>query len=329
MTGVADFQVVGSLHAFWHSTTVFANRVVDVRLEILLIALLFLFANLLLRATAWRTILQAAYPQGRVRWRSIAAAYLAGVGVNALIPARAGDVTRVYMAHRAMPGAAYTTITSSLVCETLLDMVIGPLLLISALAAGRLPSLGAWGHLSAFESSFLAAHGRWFALGLAIALIGLGVFFGWVEHRVASFWRRVSDGFAIVRTPRRWGARVLVPQALGWCCKAAAMYEFLQAFSIPSSGIDAVLALSVASVSTLLPLTPGGIGTQQALLGYMFRQQAPAAAVLSFSVGMQFSVTVAYALVGGVVIAVSLHRLPWRAARVPAAAADADAVQPS
>jgi uncharacterized membrane protein YbhN (UPF0104 family) len=324
---VADFELVGSIHAFWHSTTVFANRVVDVRLQILLIALAFLFVNLLLRATAWRTILQAAHPHGRVRWRSIAAAYLAGVGVNAIVPARAGDVTRVYMAHRAMPGAAYTTITSSLVCETLLDMVIGPVLLIAALASGRLPSLGAWGHLSAFESSFLAAHGRWFALGLAVALICLGIFFGWVEHHVSSFWRRVSDGFAIVHTPRRWATRVLLPQALGWCCKAAAMYEFLQAFSIPASGIDAVLALSVASVSTLLPLTPGGIGTQQALLGYMFRHKAPAGAVLSFSVGMQFSVTVAYALVGGIVLAVSLRRLPWRAARVPSA--DADAAQPS
>ena len=319
---MADFVVVGSLHAFWHATMVFERHVVAVHLQLLAIAVGFLLANLLLRATAWRTILQAAYRGGRVRWRTIAAAYVSAAGVNALIPARAGDVTKVYLAHRGMPGAAYTTITSSLVCETLLDMAIGPILLIAALATGRLPSLGALGHLSAFESSFMAAHASWVAIVLAIALIALGVFFGWVERHVTSFWARVADGFAIVRTPRRWVVRVLVPQLCGWGCRAAAMYFFLAAFSIPASGLDALLALSAGSVSTLLPLTPGGIGTQQALLGYMFRRQAPAAAVLSFSVGMQLTVTVVYAIVGGAVLGITLRKLPWRA-RVPAPEGDA------
>lgn len=319
---VADFELVGSLHAFWHATLVFEHHVVSVHLQLLGIAIGCLFSNLLLRATAWRAILQAAYRGGRVRWRTIAAAYLAAVGVNALIPARAGDVTKVYLAHRSMPGAPYTTITSSLVCETLLDIAIGPVLLIAALATGRLPSLGALGHLSAFESSFMAAHARWVALALAVALIALGVFFGWVERHVSSFWTRVADGFAIIRTPRRWLVSVLALQLIGWGFRAAAMYFFLAAFSIPASGLDALLALSAGSVSTLLPLTPGGIGTQQALLGYMFRRQAPAAAVLSFSVGMQLTVTVVYAIVGGAVLGITLRKLPWRA-RVPSPEGDA------
>ncbi|HUZ84706.1 MAG TPA: lysylphosphatidylglycerol synthase transmembrane domain-containing protein [Gaiellales bacterium] len=317
---------MGSLHALWHSTVLFGDRVVEVHMQALLVAIGFLFANLFLRATAWRTILQAGYQHGRVRWRTTAGAYLAGVGVNALVPARAGDVTKVYLAHRGMPGAAYTTITSSLVAETLLDMVIGPVLLLAALATGRLPSLGALQHLSAFESSFMAAHARWFAVAVAVLLIALGIFFGWVERHVTSFWDRVRDGFAIIRTPRRWALRVLMPQTIGWGCRAAAMYFFLRAFAIPASGLDALLALSAASVSTLLPLTPGGIGTQQALLGYMFRSNAPAAAVLSFSVGMQLTVTVTYAVVGGLVLGLMMRRLPWRA-RVPGR--DGDAPQPS
>ena len=52
---------------------------------------------------AWRNVLAAAYPEHRVRWLSIYGAYLAGVGINAIIPARAGDAVRIVLAHRAIP----------------------------------------------------------------------------------------------------------------------------------------------------------------------------------------------------------------------------------
>ena len=55
--------------------------------------------------------------------------------------------------------------------------------------------------------------------------------------------------------------------------------------------MDAALALSAQSAPTLLPLTPGGVGTQQALLGYMFRDAAATSRVLAFSVGMQVATT--------------------------------------
>ena len=65
-----------------------------------------------------------------------------------------------------------------------------------------------------------------------------------------------------------------------------------------------------------MPLTPGGIGPQQALLGYMFRGAAPASAVLSFSVGMQFSITLLNVIIGGLALSLMLRRMPWNA-RVP------------
>jgi uncharacterized membrane protein YbhN (UPF0104 family) len=44
------------------------------------------------RTRAWRNIVQAAYPETDVRWRSVYGSYVAGVGVNAIVPARGGDV---------------------------------------------------------------------------------------------------------------------------------------------------------------------------------------------------------------------------------------------
>jgi uncharacterized membrane protein YbhN (UPF0104 family) len=79
-----------------------------------------------------------------------------------------------------------------------------------------------------------------------------------------------------------------------------------------------VLALSAASAATLLPLTPGGIGPQQALLGYMFRNAAPASAVLSFSVGMQFVTTLVTVILGGTALCLMLRTLPWKT-RLPKA----------
>jgi uncharacterized membrane protein YbhN (UPF0104 family) len=306
---------VSSLESFWDATVAFWNDLARVHWGVLLIAVAFYMGNLLLRATAWRIILQAGYPDGRVRWRSTVAAYLAGAGPHPNVPAPRGDGKNKYIVHRSMPGAAYTTIASSLLAETLVDTVIGPLVLLAAYFDGKIPHLPALGHLAAFEWSFFAAHAQWFALVLAAILILAGVFFTWL-------------GLAILRTPRRYFRRVVPLQVIGWVFRALAMFFFLRAFRIPASLADATLALSAQSASTLLPFTPGGLGTQQALLGYMFRNAAPASTVLAFSVGMQFAVTLTAVLAGGTAIWITLRRLPWRAHRQASAAADAQQGKP-
>ncbi len=304
---------MNSLHSFWHATTAFTDRLVDVGFRALAIALVFHFANLLLRATAWRNILQAAHPQSRVRWRTVTGAYLSGVGTNSVVPARGGDVMKVYLAHRGMPDAPYTTIVTSLITETLFDVCIGSVLLVWAYTTGRTPSMPNISSIGAFEWSFFIDHSRVFLTILAVLLIAAGIGFTWIEHHVTAFWMRFRDGLAILRSPHEYLRRVVALQGLGWICRVLSMYFFLQAFGIPAGVPDALLALATASVTTLLPLTPGGVGTQQALLVVIFRGLAPATAVLSFSVGMQFTVTLANAIVGGTCIAVMLRRLPWRA----------------
>ncbi len=59
-----------------------------------------------------------------VRWRSIVASIFAGVGVNAIIPARSGDAVRVVLAKRAVEGSSYATIASTLVLLSLFDFVV-------------------------------------------------------------------------------------------------------------------------------------------------------------------------------------------------------------
>ena len=152
--------------------------------------------------------------------------------------------------------------------------------------------------LNAFEWTFFADHAQVLVLFLAVILISVGVFLGWIEHHVNRFWDRVKHGLEILTEPKRYLREVVLLQAIGWGLRAAAMYFFLKAFHVPAGLDDAALALVAGSLSTLLPFTPGGVGPQQALLVYMFNGVASKSAVLSFSVGTQVAVTVSNALVG-------------------------------
>ena len=234
--------------------------------------------------------------------------------MNAVVPARGGDVMKLFLVHRSVPESPYPTIASSLIAETLFDMFVGSALLLMAFSRGLIPGTPQLkGHLGAFEWSFFAGHGRLLAFVLAGLLIALAFAMTWIEGHVNRFWERVKDGLAILRTPERYLRGVVSLQALGWACRVGGMYFFLEAFHVPAGLPDAALALSAGSIATLMPLTPGGAGPQQALLLYMFSGKASRSAVLSFSVGMQFAVTITTATLGAICITLMLRRLPWKA----------------
>src|SRR5204862_369898 len=71
--------------------------------------------------------------------------------------------------------------------------------------------------------------------------------------------------------------------------RITSVYFFLEAFRVPATLHNALLVLVVQSLSTLFPFTPGGVGTQQGLLVYVFRRAESgieASLLLSFSAGM-------------------------------------------
>ena len=86
-------------------------------------AVLAQLAKLACTSMAWRNVLAAAYPREEVPRRSILAAYLAGVGINAIVPMRAGDAVRIVLAHRAIPKSTYTTVVSSTLVLSIFDFV--------------------------------------------------------------------------------------------------------------------------------------------------------------------------------------------------------------
>jgi uncharacterized membrane protein YbhN (UPF0104 family) len=89
----------------------------------------------------------------------------------------------------------------------------------------------------------------------------------------------------------------------------------LRAFHLPVSIHNALLVQLAQSLSTVLPITPGGAGTEQGLLLYLFRGAAGRTALLSFSVGMHIAIVVINVVLGLTALALLTRSLRFGRAR--------------
>src|SRR6478672_13090781 len=153
---VAD--LASSLNSFFHASSSFFAHLSDIRWTPFMVALGFLLAMQLCRAWAWRNVLRAAYPDKPISFLQLGAAYLAGAGIKAILPARAGDVTKVFLVKRQIPDSSYPAVTSSFLVQSVFDTSMGALVLAYAITQGLLPPLPQIPNLPAFEISFWADH---------------------------------------------------------------------------------------------------------------------------------------------------------------------------
>ena len=277
----------------------------------MVLALLFHVANLLLRSRAWQSILADALPGQRVRWPRVFGAYTAGVGINALLPARAGDVTKLFLVHQKLPKASYATLGATLIVETLFDIPAAFLLMLWAWLAGHVPHLPG---VPAFEFSFVAEHGTVFLVGLVVLAFAAFATFVIKRRQLYRFWARVADGFNILREPRRYLKRVVALQATGWVCRIITAWFFLSAFHIPATVENALLVLVIQSAATALPLTPGGIGPKQALAVVILAGAAAKTDLLAFSIGMEIAILATNLILGFTAMALMLRGVGFREA---------------
>ncbi len=102
---------------------------------------------------------------------------------------------------------------------------------------------------------------------------------------------------------RRSTGRFASPQ---WACSSR-LSDF------PSVTAENVGLVQVSqSLSTLLPLAPAGIGTEQGLLVYVLQGEGSTGAILSFSVGMRMAVAAVNVAVAAAVLLVVLRTVRWQ-----------------
>ena len=279
------------------------------------IAILCQLAKLTCTSQAWRNILVAAYPDREVPRRSILGAYVSGIGINAIIPIRAGDAVRVVLAHRAIPGSSYTTVISSTLVLSIFDIAAASTLLIWAVVTlDELPGIGQLPRLRSFDFAWLLDHPLAAELILAAILIALVVLGIWIHGHVLDFWERVKQAFSVVRDPPAYFASVAIWQAADWSLRLVTVWFMLDAFDIPQSIQNVLLVQVSSSLATLLPLTPGGLGTEQAFLLYVFGGTVPGAQLLAFSVGARLILMATNVVAGFTALALTLGNLNFRGA---------------
>jgi uncharacterized membrane protein YbhN (UPF0104 family) len=279
-----------SFESFFDAVDSFFSNLASVRLLPLLFALLLFTCYLSFRARASFNILRAAYPTERIEFRRIWGAYFAGYGFNAVIPARGGDVVRLFLTRNSVPNSSYPAVAASFVVELLFDVVMGSLMLLFAFTQGVFPKPPDFAKLNAFDLSYFAQHPE-FTLFLLTLLGVLGLAgFAVLSIRVKAFWERVRQGFTILQDRRRYVRQVFLVQLAGWGFRFSAFWMLLEAFNVGGSVKNVLLVLGVNAVSAAVPFTPQGAGVQQALLTKVFATTAPGAVVASYSVGQQIAI---------------------------------------
>jgi uncharacterized membrane protein YbhN (UPF0104 family) len=288
---VAQPLAVGnSFHSFFDAVDKFFSSLAAVHWGSLIVGLVAFLVYLTIRARASFHILRAAYPDTPIRFREIWAAYWAGYGFNNVIPARGGDVVRLFLTKTSVPGSSYSAVAAAFVVEAIYDATIAVVVLSFAFTQGVFPKPPDFSKLNAFDLSYFASHPQ-FALftitALAIAAIALTAL---LSARVKAFWTRVKQGLTILYDRRRYFREVWLVQFCGWLFRFTAFWFLLDAFNIGGSVRNVMLVLGVQAVAAVVPFTPGGAGVVQALLVKVFAGEASADTVAAYSVGQQVAI---------------------------------------
>jgi uncharacterized membrane protein YbhN (UPF0104 family) len=292
------------VHEFFHAFRVFFDELASVSWAALAIAIGFHVVKVLLRTVAWRNILRAAYPGERIRWAPVCGAYVAGVGINSIVPGRGGDLVKLYLVRHRVPSTTYATLASTLVVETLLDFVLATGFFLWALSIGVVPSI----HTPAFDWGWLFRHGKTTATIVALLTVA-AIWFSRKLSRSEGFKERLGRGVAILRDRRRYAREVASWQLASWVCRIASLYWFLRAFHVRATIHNALLCQVVDSLATLLPFSPGGAGTKQGFLVAILHGQASTSRLLAFSIGQYVAVTLINVALAALVIFLMLRTL--------------------
>jgi hypothetical protein len=289
-----------------HAIGLLADSATSVNIVLLLLGAVLYVASQCVRTLGWHTILHAAYPEAHeLRRRDVVRAYLAGSGLNAVIPARGGDIVKLAIVHRHIPGSRWSTLAATFLPETLFESAFGIALVVWALARGFLPVPNAVGEVPAYDVSLFVQHpfiSTAVTVGVLAALYGL-----WrlARHRGRATAARVKQGLAVLGSPRLFLTGVVSWQALGRLIRLGSLAAFMEAFHLPVTLSTVVLVMAAQGGGRIIPRAPASTGLRLAMLSYGFvevtHQAVDIAAITTFTFGVG-----ALLMLTGLVIALTI-----------------------
>lgn len=238
----------------------FREALTEARYIYLLPGALFLVLGAFARAARWRILLSAALPARRTL-SILNVTYM----INGLVPFRAGEFARAYLATRADPPVHVVTSLTTVVVERLLDLLTVVLFLAFALAAGPVPD---WLRAAGISGGVTALAGFLFLVflsrqrDLAHRLIAVLV------QRVSLLERlnvpALVDDFLNGLLPLAHLdtlLRALFWNAVSWGFSLASGYVLMYTFYDEASFVATCLYIAAASFAIAVPAVPGNVGT--------------------------------------------------------------------
>lgn len=239
--------------------------------------------SVLFRAYAWETVLKQSIAAPRPGFRLVFSAFSVGLFANAVLPGRVGELARVAVLRRRIPGrrGATATLVGSVFAHRMFDLLPAVTLVIWVLVTAKIPG---W----ALTSIALVL-----VLGIALfivtvvlarranrdALEGLG--------RLRALLVRARLGLAVMRSPAA-AATAAAFQFAGWTCQLLAVWSAMRAFHIYESLSAAGLVLVLINVATIFPLWPGNFGLVQIAIALpLVNYGVQYARGVAFGVGLQ------------------------------------------
>jgi uncharacterized membrane protein YbhN (UPF0104 family) len=306
MTGGA--AITASIGSFFDAIASFFDSLSRVGWGPLVLGAAAFVIYLTLRSRAFFHTLRAAYPAEPIAFRRVWGAYIASYGFNNVIPARGGDVIKLFLVKTSIPHATYPAVGAAICVEAVFDAIMAVFILSFAFTQGVFPKPPDFSKLDAFDLSFFASHLKFTLFVITALAVLVLVAFAVLSQRVKAFWARVRQGLTILRDRRRYVREVFLWQLGGWCFRFAAFWLLLDAFNVGGSVRNVLLVLGVNAVAAVVPFTPGGAGVQQALLVKVFAGAASGATVAAYSVGQQIVIAVTTLAVGFVAL-VAIFRI--------------------
>lgn len=228
----------------------------------LVAAIAFLAAGYGLRILRWSILLGTA--GAPVSFGNCAAPFLGSIALNNVLPLRLGDVVRAFVFPVAM-GVGKATAASSLVMERLIDLMT----LLCCLAIGLFAIRTAAVPPMITESALTMAIVGGIALaacflfsGAVASLLRTWSNRGGASGRAQSALGAIADlftGFRGMSRPRILLLTLLISM-LVWVGESGLFYFVLLGFGLPATPSMALLVMSIATLSTLVPSSPGYVG---------------------------------------------------------------------
>jgi uncharacterized membrane protein YbhN (UPF0104 family) len=243
----------------------------------------------------WYSILRYAYPDGKVRFLQIVAAYAASVALNNILPANLGTLVLFLMYTSIIAPATFAGILGSYGVEKIFFCLIGavPYLYLFFSVGGSFD----------IKFGFISAH----PAATVILLIG-GAFLLYLVirrlwPRIVKWWDQAKEGGAILAHPRAYLLRVALPSLVAWIAMLCVNAAFMAAYSIPVTFDSLMRIVAGNSIANTVSVTPGGAGVTQAFNVASLNGITDSATATAYSVAQQLVMT-CWTIILGIVLMV-------------------------